>query len=64
MSFLGDSVVKNLLTSAEDAGLISGMGRSSGIRNGNLLRHSCLENSMERSLAGYNPWGSQRVGHD
>ena len=46
MSFPGDSVVKNLLTNAEDAGLISRMGRSSGVGNGNPLQYSCL--SMDR----------------
>ena len=31
-----------------DAGLIPGLGRSSGEKNGNLLQYSCLENSMDR----------------
>ena len=38
---------------------------SSVERNGNPLQYSCLEKSHEqRSLAGYSPWGLQRVGHD
>ena len=31
-----------------DAGLIPGLGRSPGIRNGNLLQYSCLGNPMDR----------------
>ena len=41
-----------------DAGLTSGLGRSSGGGHGNPLQYSCLENPMDRGLAGYNP---QRV---
>ena len=32
---------------AEDVDLIPGWGRSPGVGNGNLLQHSCLENSMD-----------------
>ena len=46
--FPGGSVVKNLPANAGDTGLISGSGRSSGKRNGNLLLYSCLGNSMDR----------------
>ena len=49
--FLGGSVVKNLPASAGDAGdvgLIRGSGRFPGVRNGNPLHCSCLENSMDR----------------
>ena len=45
-------VVKNLLTNAgdlRDVGLITGLGRSPGGANGNLLQYSCLENSMDRA---------------
>ena len=31
-----------------DAGLIPGLGRSSGKGHGNPLQHSCLENPMDR----------------
>ena len=31
-----------------DVGLISGLGRSPGVENGNLLQYSCLENSTDR----------------
>ena len=30
---------------------------SPGEGNDNLLQYSCLENTMEMSLAGYSPWG-------
>ena len=33
---------------AGDVGLILGLGRPPGERNGNLLQYSCLENSMDR----------------
>ena len=36
---------------------IPGSGRSPGGGNGNPLQCSCLENSMDRSLVGYSPWG-------
>ena len=31
-----------------DVGLIPGLGRSSGVGNGNPLQYSCLENSLDR----------------
>ena len=40
-----------------------GPGRSPGEGNGNPLQYSSLENSTDRSLASYSPWG-HRVGHD
>ena len=41
-----------------------GQGRSPRVGNDNPLQYSYLENSMDRgSLAGYSPWGLQRVGH-
>ena len=52
MGVLGGSVVKNLLANAGDVGLIPGLGRSPGERNGNPLQYSCLGNPMDRSLAG------------
>ena len=42
------------------AGLICGLGRSSGGGNGNSLQYSCLENSMDRSLVGYSPRGCKK----
>ena len=46
--FPGGSVVKNLPANAGDAGLIPGLERSPGERNGNPLQYSCLRNPMER----------------
>ena len=49
--FPGSSVVKNPPANAGDTGdmaSIPGLGRSPGVGNGNPLRYSCLENSMDR----------------
>jgi len=44
--------------------LIPGMGRSPGEGNGNPLHYSCLEDAHgQRSLAGVQVIGSQRVRH-
>ena len=67
MDFPGGSVVKNLPADAgdpRDKGSVLGLGRSSGVGNGNLLQYSCLENSMGRG-----PWWAtvhrlQRMGHN
>ena len=51
MGFPGDAVVKNLPTSAEEAGdmgLIPGLGRSPGEGNGYPFQYSCLGNPMHR----------------
>ena len=47
MGFPGGSAVKNPPASADDMGLIPGLGRSPGKENGNPLQYSCLDNSME-----------------
>ena len=50
-------IVKNLPGKGgdiRDMGWIHRFGRSPGIGNG---QYSCLENSMDRSLAGYSSWG-------
>ena len=57
---LPSSVVKNLPATAGDAGLIPGSERSPEEGNGNTIQCSCLGSPMERSLAGYNPWGLQK----
>ena len=61
-------MVKNPPANARATGvadLISGLGRFPGVGNGNPLKYSCPENSMDkRVLAGYNPWGYKRVRHD
>ena len=44
-------VVKSLPAdagNARDVGLISGLGRSTGVGKGNPLQYSCLEKSMDR----------------
>ena len=48
-AFPGGSVVKNLPANAGDAGdtvSIPGLGRASGVGNGNSLQYSCLEGAM------------------
>ena len=55
MSFPDGSVVNNLPANAGNTGLIPGSGRSSEEGNGYPFQYSCLENSIERSLVGYNP---------
>ena len=63
--FPGGSAVKNPPTNAGDLCLIPGLGRSPGEGNGNPLQYSCLENSVDRrNLAGYSPWGHNRVQHN
>ena len=44
---------------ARDTDLVPGLGKSLG----NPVQYSCLENSMDRSLAGFSPL-DLRVGHD
>ena len=48
LGFPGVSVEKNLPANVGEVGLIPGLGRSSGRRNGNPLQHSCLGNPMDR----------------
>ena len=48
LGFPGDSDSKKPEGNAGDLGSFSGSGRSLGEGNGNLLQHSCLENSMDR----------------
>jgi len=49
-------VVKDPPANAGEMGLILGLGRSPGERNGNLLQYSCLGNPLDRGA-----W--QAVGH-
>ena len=58
-------MLKNLPARAGDAGLIPGLGRSSGEGNGNPLQYSCLGNPMDKKELGglWSMW-SQRVGRD
>ena len=52
MGFPAGSGSKESTCDAGDLALIPGLGRSPGEGNGYSLQYSCLENSMERSLAG------------
>ena len=57
-------VVKNPPVNAgdiRDAGSIPGLGRSPGRAHGNPLQYSCLENPMDRSMAGYGPQGHKEL---
>ena len=47
-AFQVEQVVKNPPAKVGNMGLIPGFRRSPGGGNGNLLQHSCLENSMDR----------------
>ena len=55
--FSGASDGKVSACSAGDLSLIPGWGRAPWEGNGYPLQYSCLENFMDRSLAGYSPWG-------
>jgi len=58
-AFSGRSVVKNLPANAGDLGdvwLILGLGRSSGVGNGNPLQYSCPKTTWTEK---YSPWGHQ-----
>ena len=51
---------------ARDTGSVPGSRRSPGVRNGNRLQYSCLENRMEREASwatvhgvSYSPWGGK-----
>ena len=51
VGFLGGAVIKKPPANAgdaEDTDLISELGRSLRVGNGNPLQYSCLENSMDR----------------
>ena len=51
VGFPGGAVIKNLPANAgdaEDTDLISELGRSLRVGNGNPFQYSCLENSMNR----------------
>ena len=56
LHFSGGSDGNESACNAGDLGLIPGSGRFPGEGNGYPLQYSCLENSMDRSLAGCSPW--------
>ena len=65
LGFPGGLDGKESACNVGDLGLIPGLGRSPGGGHGNPLQYTCLENPHgQRSLAGLQPMGSQRVGHD
>ena len=65
LGFSGGSDSKESTHNAGVLGLIPGLGRSPGGRQGNLLQYSCLENTMDREEpGGLQSIGSQRVGHN
>ena len=45
----------------KDAGSVPKLGRSPGEGQDNPLQYSCLENPMDRSLAGYSLWGHKEL---
>ena len=57
LGFPGGSGGKESVCNIGDPGSIAGLASFPGERNGNPLQYFCLANPMERSLAGYNPWG-------
>ena len=62
--FPHSSVGKESACNVGDPGLIPGSGRSPGEGNGNPLRYSCLENSMDRGAWQATVHGVAIVGHD
>ena len=58
LGFPGGSDGKESACNAGDLGSIPGLGRCPGEGHGNLLKYSCLKNSMDRGAwEGYSPWG-------
>ena len=62
--FPGCSDGRESACNARDVGSISGSGTSPGEGNGNPLKYSCLENSMDRKPGRLQSMGLQRVGHN
>ena len=52
MGFPGGADCKESACNVGDSGLIPGLGRPPGERNGNPLQYSCLENSLDRGAWG------------
>ena len=55
MSFPSGSDGKESTCSVGDLSSIPALGRSPGVGHDNPLQYSCLENSMDRIVAGYSP---------
>ena len=64
LSLICSSVGKESACNAGELGLIPGLGRFPGERNGNPLQYSCLENPMDRGAWQATVHGVTRVGHD
>ena len=60
LSFPGGSDGKESACSVGYLGSTPGVRKIPGEGNRNPLRYSCLENSMNRSLAGYSPGGYEQ----
>ena len=56
LEFPGGSAGKESALSAGDLGLIPGLGRSPGERNGNPLQYSCLGNPRDRGAWWASSW--------
>ena len=60
--FPGGAVLKNLLASGSDVGLIPELQRSPGVGKGNQLQYSYLGNPMDTELGvGHSPWGCKEM---
>ena len=59
--FPGGSMVKEPSVNSGDLGSIPGLGRAPVGGNGNPLQCVCQENPLQRSLAGYSPWGPKEL---
>ena len=57
--FPGSSDSKESACNAGDPDWNSGSGRSPGEGNGYPFQYSCLENPMQRNLAGYSRWDAE-----
>ena len=65
MGFPDGSDSKESSCNVGNLGLIPGLGRSPGGGHDSPLQYAYLENPHgQRNLAGYSPWGKQRVRHD
>ena len=64
MGSSGGADGKEFACSAGELGLIPGLGRSPGVRHGNPLQYSCLENPKTEEPGKLQSMGLQRVRHD
>ena len=64
MGFSGGSVVKYLPANAGDAGLIPGLGRSSGEVMATYSSNLIWEVPWTEEPRGYSPWDGKRVRHN